>query len=333
MAPDLRGRSFLRELDYSRDELVSLVELAGELKAAHRAGAEQRRLEGRTIALLFEKSSTRTRSAFEVAAFQQGAQVTYIGPVGSHLGREESIADTAQVLGRWYDGIAYRGFGQDRVEALAAHAGVPVWNGLTDAWHPTQTLADVMTMQEATGRPAEELSLCFLGDTHFNMACSLLAMGAALGMDVRLSGPPSLRPPGDVMAAAEERAARSGARLRVLDDPRAAVDGVDFVYTDVWVSMGESTEAWDDRLGELSPYRVDQSLMGASGNPQVRFLHCLPALHDRETTLGELLYDKTGQAGVEVADEVFRSDASLVFDQAENRMHAIKALMVATLVG
>lgn len=331
VATELRGRNYLKELDFSAEELEAVVGLATELKAARRERRERAQLNGRVVALVFEKASTRTRSAFEVAAFEQGAQVTYIGPIGSHLGQEESLADTAKVLGRWYDGIAYRGYGQDRVETLGAHAGVPVWNALTNQWHPTQTLADVMTISETLAKPWPEISVCFLGDTRFNVACSLLAMGAALGFGVRLCGPPSLAPSAEVIAEIEDRAPPGGGPLEIVHDPVEAVRGVDFIYTDVWVSMGESAEVWDARLRELAPYRVDERLMAATGNPDVKFLHCLPALHDRHSILGDELSARTGLVGVEVSDEVFNSEASLVFDQAENRMHTIKALMVATL--
>ena len=326
----LQGRSFLKELDWSVDELTALLDLAAELKLAKAEGEERQALRGRNFALVFEKSSTRTRCSFEVAAHDQGANVTFIGPTGSHLGVEESLADTARFLGRLFNGIAYRGHEQSRVEELDAHAGVPVWNGLTDEWHPTQILADVLTMREVSGKPLEEISFCFFGDTRFNMARSLLVAGAILGMDARLCGPEALWPSDDVVHTARSLAERSGARCRVLDDPVSAVAGVDFVYTDVWLSMGEPAAGWSDRISALRPYRVTSELMAASGNPEVRFLHCLPSLHDRETELGERLYQLTGLDGIEVTDEVFESAASVVFEQAENRMHTIKALMVAT---
>ncbi len=330
MDMSLRGRSFLKELDWSADELNALLDLAAELKRAKAAGAERQVLKGRNFALVFEKSSTRTRCSFEVAAHDQGANVTFIGPTGSHLGAEESLADTARFLGRLFDGIAYRGHEQDRAEELDAHAGVPVWNGLTDQWHPTQILADMLTMREVSGKPLEEISFCFFGDTRFNMARSLLVAGAILGMDARLCGPKALWPPDDVVDTARSLADRSGARSGVFDDPVSAVAGVDFVYTDVWLSMGEPTEDWTGRIAALRPYRVTSELLAASGKPDVRFLHCLPALHDRETVLGERLFELTGLDGIEVTDEVFESEASVVFEQAENRMHTIKALMVAT---
>jgi ornithine carbamoyltransferase len=330
VAGGLRGRSYLKELDFSGDELRQVMSLASELKAAKRQGRESRQLDGRNIVLLFEKPSTRTRSSFEVAAHDQGAHATYFGDTGSHLGHDESLADTAQLLGRLFDGIAYRGHGQDRVETLAAHARVPVWNGLTDQWHPTQTLADVLTMTEATGKSPEDISFCFLGDTRGNMARSLLVAGSLLGMDVRLCGPRSLWPPHDVVHAARERAAGSGARCTIEEDT-AALAGVDVVYTDVWVSMGEPIETWDERLRALAPYRVTAETMRVTGNPDAKFLHCLPAVHDQHTEVGRRIYEQAGLDGVEVTDEVFRSEASLVFDQAENRLHTIKALLVATL--
>jgi len=328
----LRGRSFLKELDFSSVELGSMLELAGELKAARRAGAEQRHLEGRSIALVFEKTSTRTRAAFEVAAHDQGAHVTYLDPTGSQLGHKESIADTAQVLGRMYDAIEFRGEAQRDVEALAVHAGVPVYNGLTNEWHPTQMLADFLTMHEAASKAFGDLAYAFVGDCRYNMGRSLLVMGAIMGADVRLAGPTALHPPTDVLAIAAELAARTGARLTVTEDPREAVDGVDFVHTDVWVSMGEPKDVWVERARLLAPYRVDTALLAASGNPQVRFMHCLPAFHDASTVVGAEIITATGMTeGLEVTDEVFRSPASVVFDQAENRLHTVKALLVATL--
>ncbi len=333
MASRLAGRSYLKELDWSGEELSELLALAADLKAARAAGTEERRLVGRNVALLFEKASTRTRAAFEVAAHDQGAHVTYFGETGSHLGAEESLEDTARVLGRLFDGVAHRGHAHERVEILAAHAGIPVWNALSDDWHPTQTLADVLTLVEVTGRPASEVRLCFIGDTRSNQARSLLVGSATLGMEVRLCGPKALWPPSEVLDAARSRAARSGARLALLADPAEAVRGVDAVYTDVWVSMGEPEERWEERLGLLRPYRVTAELLEATGNPDARFLHCLPALHDRGSALGRRLAERTGLEGIEVADEVFTSEASVVFDQAENRLHTIKAVMVATLAG
>ncbi|WKR23120.1 ornithine carbamoyltransferase [Actinomyces israelii] len=328
----LSGRHFLRELDFSAEEWGSLLDLAGELKAAKRSGCEVRRLVGRNIALVFEKTSTRTRCSFEVAAYDQGARVTYLDPSGSQLGHKESVADTARVLGRFYDGIEFRGSRQEHVETLAELSGVPVWNGLTDQWHPTQMLADQLTMLEHSGgRPLGEVSLAYLGDARNNVAHSLLVSGALMGMDVRMVCPGELRPEAGVVAAAEGLAAGSGARVTVTEDPVAGVEGVDFLYTDVWVSMGEPKEVWDSRIGLLRPYQVNAALVRATGNPGVRFLHCLPAFHDRGTAVGAEIYDRTGMEGLEVTDEVFESEASIVFDQAENRMHTIKAVMVATL--
>ncbi|WKR21716.1 ornithine carbamoyltransferase [Actinomyces israelii] len=328
----LSGRHFLRELDFSAEEWGSLLDLAGELKAAKRSGCEVRRLVGRNIALVFEKTSTRTRCSFEVAAYDQGARVTYLDPSGSQLGHKESVADTARVLGRFYDGIEFRGSRQEHVETLAELSGVPVWNGLTDQWHPTQMLADQLTMLEHSGgRPLGEVSLAYLGDARNNVAHSLLVSGALMGMDVRMVCPGELRPEAGVVAAAEGLAAGSGGRVTVTEDPVAGVEGVDFLYTDVWVSMGEPKEVWDSRIGLLRPYQVNAALVRATGNPGVRFLHCLPAFHDRGTAVGAEIYDRTGMEGLEVTDEVFESEASIVFDQAENRMHTIKAVMVATL--
>jgi ornithine carbamoyltransferase len=321
----------LKELDLDKKEFLGLVDLAAELKRAKADGTERPRLTGRTVALIFEKASTRTRCAFEVAAFDQGAHVTYLGPEGSHIGREESIADTARVLGRMYDGIEFRGFAQETVERLAEHAGVPVWNGLTDSWHPTQMLADVLTMTEHHPGPVEDIAYCFLGDGRNNVARSLLVTGALLGMDVRIGAPRELWPPDDVVTQARALADGSGARLRVTDDVTEAVRGVDFVYTDVWVSMGESPEQWAHRVPLLLPYRVTEEVMRASGGPRTRFLHCLPSVHNSDTQLGKRLLEQFGLEGAEVTEEVFESSRSVVFDQAENRMHTIKAVMVAAL--
>jgi len=329
---DLAGRSFLKELDFDRDELDSLLALAAQLKVQRRAGDEPRRLENRSIALVFEKTSTRTRAAFEVAAHDQGAHATYLDPSGSQLGHKESIPDTARVLGRMFDAIVFRGAAQRDVEALAGAAGVPVYNGLTNEWHPTQMLADFLTMHETAGKPSSDLAYAYVGDCRNNMGRSLLVMGALMGSDVRLAGPASLHPPDDVVAVATAIAARSGASVAVTEDVRAAVEGVDFVHTDVWVSMGESKEVWVERAGQLAPYRVDRALLAASGNPDVRFMHCLPAFHDASTLDGAAVLAATGlDGGLEVTDEVFESPASVVFDQAENRLHTAKALLVATL--
>jgi ornithine carbamoyltransferase len=329
---NLRNRSFLKEIDFSRDELLHLLRLSQALKSAKYAGNEEPRLAGKEIALIFEKSSTRTRCAFEVAAFDQGAHVTYLDPTGSQLGHKESIADTGQVLGRMFDAIEYRGSGQENVEELAEHAGVPVYNGLTNEWHPTQMLADFMTMHERLARPYDEIAYAFVGDGRFNMGRSLLVTGAILGSDVRLVVPEDLRPPDDVVELAGELAAASGARITITEDPAEGVAGVDFVHTDVWVSMGEPKEVWTERAAQLAPYQVNTELLAATGNPKVKFMHCLPAFHDASTTVGAEIAEATGMRdGLEVSDEVFRSPASVVFDQAENRLHTIKAVLVATL--
>jgi ornithine carbamoyltransferase len=329
---NLRNRSFVKEVDFEPGELRFLLQLSQALKSAKYAGTEMPRLAGKEIALIFEKTSTRTRSAFEVAAFDQGAHVTYLDPSGSQLGHKESIADTARVLGRMYDGIEYRGNKQADVEALAEHAGVPVYNGLTDEWHPTQMLADFLTMHEASHKPYDTISYAFMGDCRFNMGRSLLVMGALMGSDVRLAGPRELHPPKDVTDLAEQIAARTGARLTVTDDPAEAVSGVDFIHTDVWVSMGEDKHVWDERVDLLRAYQVNADLLGKSGNRQVKFMHCLPAFHDPNTTVGRDIMDQTGMTdGLEVTGGVFESNASIVFDQAENRLHTIKAVLVATL--
>ena len=334
MAFNLHGRSFLKEIDFTPQELRYLLALSEALKMAKYAGTERRRLEGREIALIFAKTSTRTRSAFEVGAYDQGAHVTYLDPSGSQLGHKESIADTAAVLGRMYDGIEYRGNAQADVEELAAHAGVPVYNGLTDEWHPTQMLADFLTMHESSHKPYDQLAYAFVGDCRFNMGRSLLVMGALMGSDVRLAGPAELHPPKDVVQIAEDIAARTGARITLTEDPAAAVAGVDFIHTDVWVSMGEPKDVWSERVKVLKPYQVNTALMQASGNPKVKFMHCLPAFHDPNTTVGREIMEHTGMTdGLEVTGEVFGSDASIVFDQAENRLHTIKAILVATLGG
>ena len=314
------------------DELRHLLDLSAELKAAKRADTEKPKLEGKNIALLFEKTSTRTRAAFEVAAFDQGAHVSYFDPTSSQMGHKESIADTARVLGRMYDAIEYRGAHQADIELLAKHAGVPVYNGLTDEWHPTQMLADFLTMHEASGKDYAALTYAFLGDLRFNMARSHLAMAAKMGSDLRLAGPAELGPPADVVDIAQQIAGETGATITVTDDPKTAVEGVDFIHTDVWVSMGEPKEVWSARVAALKPYQVTAELMAASENDGTLFMHCLPAFHDSNTVVGAQMIDHTGMAdGLEVTDEVFESDASIVFDQAENRLHTIKALLVATL--
>ena len=329
---NLRNRSFLKEVDFSRDELLYLLRLSEALKTAKYAGNEAPQLAGKEIALLFEKSSTRTRCAFEVAAFDQGAHVTYLDPTGSQMGHKESIADTAQVLGRMFDAIEYRGSGQENVEELSRFAGVPVYNGLTNEWHPTQMLADFLTMGERVRRPYEEIAYAFVGDGRFNMGRSLLVTGAILGSDVRLVTPPELAPPDEVVRMANDLAEGSGARITITDDVESGVQGVDFVHTDVWVSMGEPKDVWAERAKMLEPFQVTEELMAATGNPAAKFMHCLPAFHDAKTTVGQEIAEATGMSsGLEVTDGVFRSPASIVFDQAENRLHTIKAVLVATL--
>jgi ornithine carbamoyltransferase len=329
---NLRNRSFVKEIDFEPRELRYLLQLSEALKIAKYAGLEAKRLDGKEIALIFEKTSTRTRSAFEVAAFDQGAHVTYLDPSGSQLGHKESVADTARVLGRMYDAIEFRGNRQTDVEELAQYAGVPVYNGLTDEWHPTQMLADFLTMHEASGKPYDALAYAFVGDCRFNMGRSLLVMGALMGSDVRLAGPTELQPPGDVVDVAREIASRTGARITITEDAGEAVSGADFVHTDVWVSMGESKEVWTERVGLLAPYQVNSELLEKAGNPKIKFMHCLPAFHDPNTTVGREMMEHTGMSeGLEVTGEVFESPASIVFDQAENRLHTIKALLVATL--
>jgi len=330
---DLTGRSFLTLLDYTGEEIQFLLDLSLDLKRARSEGAEQQGLTGRNIALIFEKTSTRTRCAFEVAAYDQGAHVTYLGPTGTQIGHKESMKDTARVLGRMYDGIEYRGFGQERVEELAAFAGVPVWNGLTDEYHPTQFLADAMTMIEHSGRAAGEISFCFLGDARNNVANSAMIGGAKLGMDVRLAAPGALWPDEALTERCRSEAATSGGRLTVTESVEEAVSGVDYLYTDVWVSLGEPPERWAERIALLEPYQVNSRTVETSGNPDVRFLHCLPAFHNRETTVGSDIYAEFGLDGLEVTEDVFESERNVAFDQAENRLHTIKAVMVATLAG
>lgn len=331
MAFNLRNRSFVKELDVTPTEWKHLLDLAASLKAAKYAGTEQPRLVGKNIALIFEKTSTRTRCAFEVAAFDQGARVTYLDPSGSQIGHKESMKDTARVLGRMYDGIEYRGSSQEHVETLARFAGVPVWNGLTDDWHPTQTLCDMLTMREHCGKPDSEIAFAYLGDARNNVGNSLLVAGAMMGMDVRIVAPRQQWNHDEVVAKAKAIAAATGARITHTEDVEAGVAGVDVLYTDVWVSMGEPKEIWDERIGLLKPYQVNMAVVQATGNPGVKFMHCLPAFHDRNTTVGEEIYQRTGLESLEVTDEVFESEHSIVFDQAENRMHTIKAVLVATL--
>jgi ornithine carbamoyltransferase len=331
VAVNLRNRSFVKELDYSQDEMRFLLDLARDLKGAKYAGTERPELVGKNIALIFEKASTRTRCSFEVAAYDQGAHVTYLGPEGSQIGHKESMKDTARVLGRFYDGIEYRGFAQATVELLAEHSGVPVWNGLTDEFHPTQSLCDMFTMHEISGKPLDELTLTYLGDARNNTANSLMVMGALMGLDVRLAAPRELWPTEELITTARGLADASGGTVTLTTDPDEGVAGADFVYTDVWLSMGEPESAWKERIDALLPYQINSHLMKATGNPEVRFLHCLPAFHDRGTEVGEHIYETFGLDALEVTDEVFESAASAVFIQAENRMHTIKAILVATL--
>ncbi|WP_406121114.1 ornithine carbamoyltransferase [Streptomyces sp. NBC_00989] len=327
----LAGRHFLKELDFSEEEFRGLIELAAELKAAKKAGGETRYLSGRNIALIFEKTSTRTRCAFEVAAADQGASTTYLDPSGSQIGHKESVKDTARVLGRMFDGIEYRGDSQAAVEELGAYAGVPVYNGLTDDWHPTQMLADVLTMTEHSDKPLKEIAFAYLGDARFNMGNSYLVTGALLGMDVRIVAPKSYWPAEEIVTAARALAERSGARVTLTEGIEEGVAGADFVVTDVWVSMGEPKQVWDERITALAPYAVTMDVLRATGNPDVRFLHCLPAFHDLGTKVGREIYETHGLDSLEVTDEVFESAHSVVFDQAENRLHTIKAVLVATL--
>ncbi|MEU3314370.1 ornithine carbamoyltransferase [Streptomyces sp. NPDC006687] len=331
MATDLFGRSFLKELDFTAAEFRGLVELAATLKAAKKAGAEQQRLQGKNIALIFEKTSTRTRCAFEVAAADQGAHTTYLDPSGSQIGHKETVRDTARVLGRMFDGIEYRGDSQRSVEELAAYSGVPVFNGLTDDWHPTQMLADVLTMTEHCAKPLDRVAFAYLGDARFNMGNSYLVTGALLGMDVRIVAPKEYWPAEAVVARARELAASSGARITLTEEVAQGVAQADFVATDVWVSMGEPKEVWDERIAALSPYAVTMDVLRATGNPDVRFLHCLPAYHDLGTKVAREVYERHGLEWLEVSDEVFESAHSVVFDEAENRLHTIKAVLVATM--
>ncbi|MEU6304085.1 ornithine carbamoyltransferase [Streptomyces chartreusis] len=327
----LAGRHFLKELDLTEDEFLGLIELAAELKAAKKAGVEMQYLRGRNIALIFEKTSTRTRCAFEVAAADQGASTTYLDPSGSQIGHKESVKDTARVLGRMYDGIEYRGDSQEKVEDLAVYSGVPVYNGLTDDWHPTQMLADVLTMTEHSDKPLKEIAFAYLGDARFNMGNSYLITGALLGMDVRIVAPEEYWPNDGVVARARKLAEDSGAAITLTEDVADGVRGADFVATDVWVSMGEPKEVWAERIAALGPYAVTMDVLRATGNPDVRFLHCLPAFHDLGTKVGREIFEQYGLESLEVTDEVFESEHSVVFDEAENRMHTIKAVLVATL--
>ncbi|NAZ69715.1 ornithine carbamoyltransferase [Vibrio toranzoniae] len=332
MAFNLRNRNFLKLLDFTPKEIQFLLDLSVDLKKAKYAGTEQKNLNGKNIALIFEKASTRTRCAFEVAAFDQGAQVSYLGPSGSQIGQKESMKDTARVLGRMYDGIEYRGFGQSIVEDLGAYAGVPVWNGLTDEFHPTQILADFLTMLEhGRGKHLHQISFAYLGDARNNMGNSLLVGAAKMGMDIRLVAPKAFWPEEQLVEECQAIAQNTGAKITLTEDVTEGVKDCDFLYTDVWVSMGEAPEAWDERVAVMTPYQVNMDVIKLTGNPQVKFMHCLPAFHNNETVIGQQVADKYGMNGLEVTDEVFESDYSIVFDEAENRMHTIKAVMVATL--
>ena len=331
MAFNLRNRSFLKLLDFTPKEIHFLLELSADLKKAKYSGTEQQKLKGKNIALIFEKSSTRTRCAFEVAALDQGAHVTYLGPSGSQIGGKESMADTARVLGRMYDGIEYRGFGQNVVEELGKYAGVPVWNGLTNEFHPTQILADFLTMMEHSDKPLHQVTFAYVGDARNNMGNSLLIGAAKMGMKFRSVAPKSVQPTDELVNQAKEIAKETGAEIIVTDNVEEGVKGCDFIYTDVWVSMGEPDEVWKERIELLKPYQVNKAMMDATGNSKCKFMHCLPAFHNRETKVGEEIFRKFGLNGMEVTEEVFESPASIVFDEAENRMHTIKAVMVATL--
>jgi ornithine carbamoyltransferase len=331
MPYNLRNRSFLKLLDFAPGEIKFLLDLAADLKKAKYSGTEQPMLKGKNIALIFEKASTRTRCAFEVAAFDQGAHVTYIGPSGSQIGQKESMKDTARVLGRMYDGIEYRGYGQDIVEVLAEFAGVPVWNGLTNEFHPTQILADFMTMLEHSDKPLNRISFCYLGDARNNMGNSLMVGAAKMGMDFRAAAPKQCQPAADLVSTCRDIAKNTGARITITDNVADAIRGVDFLYTDVWVSMGEPDSVWEERISLLKPFQVNMDVIKKTGNPDVKFLHCLPAFHNRDTKVGEEIFRKYGLDGMEVTEDVFESKHSIVFDEAENRLHTIKAVMVATL--
>ncbi|HTX87862.1 MAG TPA: ornithine carbamoyltransferase [Bacteroidales bacterium] len=331
MTPNLKKRNFLKELDFTQQELQYLLDLAIRLKKEKNAGTEQQKLMGKNIALIFEKASTRTRCAFEAAAYDQGARVTYLGPEGSHIGKKETMKDTARVLGRMYHGIEYRGYGQSIVEELAGYAGVPVWNGLTNEFHPTQILADFMTMLEHSGKPLRQIAFCYCGDARFNMGNSLMAGAAIMGMDIRIAAPRKYWPGKELVDQCNGIATKSGAKILLTENAAEAVKGVDFIYTDVWVSMGEDPSLWEERIREMMPYQVNRELMEKSGNPNVKFMHCLPAFHNADTEVGKDIFRRYGLNGMEVTEEVFESPASIVFDEAENRLHTIKAVMVATL--
>ncbi len=331
MAFNIKGRSFLKLLDFNQRELRYLLDLSRDLKRAKYAGSEIQHLLGKNICLIFEKTSTRTMCAFEVASMDQGANVTYLGPSGSQIGHKESMKDTARVLGRMFDGIEYRGAGQELVQTLADYSSVPVYNGLTDEFHPTQMLADLLTMQEWGEKPLHDIKYTYVGDARSNMGHSLMIAGCLMGMDVRIASPKELWPADEFRGPAEEAAAKYGAKLTITDDPAAAVDGTDFIHTDVWVSMGEGDDVWESRIKQLMPYQVNAVLMKAANNPNVKFMHCLPAFHNTETKVGQEIFDKFGITEMEVTEEVFESPAGIQFEQAENRMHTIKAILVATL--
>ncbi|MDR0796916.1 MAG: ornithine carbamoyltransferase [Tannerella sp.] len=331
MAINLKNRSFLKLLDFTPEEIRYLLDLSASLKKAKKDGTEQQKLKGKNIVLLFEKDSTRTRCAFEVGAYDQGAHVTYLGPWGSQMSKKDSVKDTARVLGRMYDGIEYRGFSQTIVETLAQYSGVPVWNGLTDEFHPTQVLAALLTMIEHSDKPLNQVSFSYLGDARNNMCNSLLVGAVKMGMDFRAAAPGSCQPDASLVAQCKEIAKETGAKITITDDVPAAVKGVDFLYTDVWVSMGEPEEIWNERIRLLKPYQVNRDVVEQTGNPQVKFMHCLPAFHNLETTVGSDIHAKFGLEAMEVTDEIFESPMSIVFDEAENRLHTIKAIMVATL--
>ncbi|MEA1874439.1 MAG: ornithine carbamoyltransferase [Bacteroidota bacterium] len=331
MAFNLRNRNFLKLLDFSPKEINFMLDLSRDLKRAKYTGTEKQMLKGKNVVLLFAKDSTRTRCAFEVAAMDQGAGVTYLGPAGSQMGKKESMADTARVLGRMYDGLEYRGFGQEIVETLGKYAGVPVWNGLTNEYHPTQILADFLTIQEHIDKPLNEVSFAYLGDAKNNMGNSLMVGAAKMGIDFRAVAPKSCQPTDELVAQCEEIAKETGAKITLTEDVEAGVKGVDFIYTDVWVSMGEPDEVWAERIKEMKPYQVNMDMIKKTGNPDVKFMHCLPAFHDANTTVGKEIAEKFGVGEMEVTDEVFESEYSIVFDEAENRLHTIKAVMVATL--
>ncbi len=331
MSINLHNRHFLKELDFTPEEIQYLLDLSAELKSAKHKGTEKQHLKGKNIALIFEKASTRTRCAFEVAAYDQGAHVTYLGPTGSQIGQKESMKDTARVLGGMFDGIEYRGYGQEIVEELAKYAGVPVWNGLTNEFHPTQILADFLTMIEHSDKPFNKMVFCYLGDARYNMGNSLMVGAAKMGIDFRIAAPKSYQPDAALVSKCRLIAKETGAKINITDNVDEAVKGADFLYTDVWVSMGEPDSVWEERIKFLKPYQINMDVIKKTGNPKVKFLHCLPAFHNRETKVGEEIFRKFGLEGMEVTEDVFESDHSIVFDEAENRLHTIKAVMVATL--